>query len=398
MLVVDDDPLACRELAQVVEEEGHDVVWYTSPRDALAAAQGIPPDAVIAGVRIGDTSGAALVRELEAIDPQVASLLVTSASDSEATAEANARVGPLRRVHKPVEAADLVPKLAAQLDRRQLLCELEAMHATLHQRDRALRASKRVVERTEAELESTSTELETATERLVRAEQLAAVGRVLAGIAHELDRQLALVGYAEAIKSQVADDPELEQLADIIVSAQKRLASMVEEIRDFASGGDDAIDREPADLASVVDEALHFIEFDPDGAKRVIDRVFHARPLLALHRQKFSQVVLNLVSNAVLATEPGDTIEVEIDVDRGRGLASLVVRDRGCGMPGEVLRRLGEPFFTTRGDKGSGLGVGVCKRIVIEHGGALVFESEVGEGTTARVTMPLLAGAEEDVG
>jgi signal transduction histidine kinase len=65
-------------------------------------------------------------------------------------------------------------------------------------------------------------------------------------------------------------------------------------------------------------------------------------------------------------------------------------------MPPEVVGRLGEPFFTTRGNRGSGLGVGICKRIVEEHGGALTFESAVGRGTTARVTVPLLA--DSDVG
>lgn len=399
VLVVDDDPLACRELAAAIEREGHDVAWYTSPIDAIAAAGEVPPDAVIAGLRVGDREGAALIRELEAIDPQLASLMLTSATDADGTADATARVGPLRQVHKPVDASDLIPKLSAQLVQRQLVCDLEAMQATLFQRDRALRASKRQVERTAAELEDTHSELETATERLVRAEQMAAVGRVLAGVAHELDRQLALVGYAEAIKSRVSSDPELVELADIIVAAQKRLVGMVEEIRDFATGQEhEPIAREPADLASAVDEALRLLDFDPDGRKRTLERSYLARPLVALHRQKFAQVVLNLVSNAVLATEPGDTVTVEIDVDRGRKLALLTVSDRGCGMPAEVLRRLGEPFFTTRGDRGSGLGVGICKRIVVEHGGALVFESEVGRGTTARVTLPLLPGAEAVVG
>lgn len=405
VFVVDDDPLAARELAaQIARDTGFEVESFVSAREALGAASQTPPDALIAGLRMTDMSGPALIREIQDIDPELASLLVTSASDADATSEAVGLVGPLRHVHKPLDRADLLPKLMAVLERRQLVLDLQAMHATLDQRDRALRASRRQMERTEAELESTSTELETATARLVKAEQLAAVGRVLAGIAHELDRQLALVGYAEAIKSRVAHDAELVELADIIVNAQKRLAVMVDEIRDFVSGSLDRsesgkepgkepgkeIDREPADLAAIVDEALNIMTFDPDVRQRTLERDYHGRPLVMLHRQKFSQVVLNLVSNAVLATRPGDVVSVELDEDLRRGVAVVTVTDRGTGMPADVLRRLGEPFFTTRGDRGSGLGVGVCRRIVEEHGGTLAYESEVGVGTTARVTVPLI--------
>jgi signal transduction histidine kinase len=91
-------------------------------------------------------------------------------------------------------------------------------------------------------------------------------------------------------------------------------------------------------------------------------------------------------------------VTVELDEDTRRGLAILTVTDRGTGMPEEVLRRLGEPFFTTRGDRGSGLGVGVCRRIVEEHGGTLSFESKVGVGTIARVTVPLIDLDDEPTG
>jgi signal transduction histidine kinase len=94
------------------------------------------------------------------------------------------------------------------------------------------------------------------------------------------------------------------------------------------------------------------------------------------------------VSNAVLATGPGDTIEIELGT-AGGGVV-LTVSDRGVGMSPEVLARLGQPFFTTRGDRGSGLGVGICMKIVEEHGGSLTYSSEEGVGTQARVRLPLL--------
>jgi signal transduction histidine kinase len=414
--VIDDDPLVVTNLAAALAQEaGLEVRTFTSARQVAEAWEALPRtvhepvhgalpdavDAVIVGLKLGDADGLDLLAALAQRDADLVGLVMTSVTDEDATARALAAVGPLRHVVKPCNLADLLPKLRMGLERRRLARALAQSRETLASRDRALAESTRQVEQTAAKLASTHTELRAATERLVQAEQLAAVGRVVTGIAHELSRQLALVGYAEAIKSRVAGDPEIIEFADIIVNAQKRLAAMVDEIRDFAAAeaaeGRSAagLDREPADVAAVVDEALGIMRYDRDVRRRTIARDYQARPLAALHRNKFAQVVINLVSNAVLATEPDDTVTVRLSVDRGQsdpGVAVLTVSDEGAGMPPEVVARLGEPFFTTRGDRGSGLGVGICMRIVEEHGGRLTFESEPGRGTTARVTIPLIDG------
>lgn len=426
IFIIDDDPLMASKLAAALaQESGYDARTITSIE--LLGELEDRPDAVIAGHKSTGLDGLALIQQLQQRDPELVALVMTREADQEGTGQALGAVGPLRHLYKPCSMADLLPRLRDGLERRQLQRSLREARSVLANRNQALVESTREVERAEAELRTTHTELRAATERLVQAEQMAAVGRVAAAIAHELSRQLALVGYAEAIKSRVASDPELVELADVIVAAQRRLAAMVDEIRDFAAadsdGGSHGFRREPADVAAVVDEALAIMRYDRDVCQRRIERRYRARPLSALHHHKFSQVVINLVSNAVQATQPGDVIAVELDIgddgepgggpggaravgavigqdighlvgyDRGvarRRVAVLTVSDPGVGMPADVLARLGEPFFTTRGDRGSGLGVGICMRIVEEHGGTLTFTSQVGRGTTARVTVPLL--------
>lgn len=390
---VDGDPLATRSLTTLLGQEADlETFAYTSAADFRAAAEERPPDAVIVDVTLPGASGIDLVDAMAAADPDLVSLVVTSASDPDATAQALSRVGPLRHVHKPFKPHDLLPRLRAGLERRSLARSLAAARGALEQQHQALRATRAQVERTTAELELTSSELATATERLVEAEHFAAVARVLTGIAHEITSQLALVGYAEAIRSRVAGDPELVDLCDIIVSAHKRLCAMVDQVRDFVTEPHKAsFPREPADVVAVVDEALAILRYDRDVRTRNLVKNYRGRPLAKLHREKFAQVVINLVSNAVLATRPGDTIEVELDTE-ANGMI-LTVSDRGVGMSPEVLARLGQPFFTTRGDRGSGLGVGICMQIVEEHGGSLTYTSEEGVGTQARVRLPLLEGA-----
>jgi signal transduction histidine kinase len=392
--VVDDDPVAVRALeALLAEETNFEVAGFTSSQAAEQAALERAPDAVIADLRMKEPDGLSLIERLSARDSELASLIATGHADGDAATQVLSTLGPLRHVTKPFAGTDVLPKLRAALEHRTVSRELRLVRERLKLRDQALRVSRKQVEHTAQELETTHSELATATERLVEAEQLAAVGRVVTGLAHEIGSQLALVGYAEAIKARVGDDSELAEFADIIVAAQKRLTGLVDEIRDFcephASGHDDTLEREQAELSLIVDEALAILRHDADVRTRKLVRDYRARPLVALHRQKFAQVIVNLVTNAALATRSGETITVEVDsVDSD--FATLTVTDTGCGMPNEVLERLGEPFFTTRGDRGSGLGIGICMRIVEEHGGSLTYCSDLGEGTIAKVRIPLV--------
>jgi signal transduction histidine kinase len=391
---LDDDPLTAQSAAALLGQESDlEVSTFTRLADLRAAALARPPDAVLIEATLTHADGIELVESMMRDDPDLVAIVMTRAGDLDASASALSRVGPLRHVHKPFVAHDLLPKLRGGLERRALARELAGARAALEQQNQALRASRAQVERTTAELEVTSSELATATERLVEAEQLAAVGRVLTGIAHEITSQLALVGYAEAIRTRVDHDPELVELCEVIVNAHKRLCAMVDQIRDFVSEPRRAragMTREPADVMAVVDESLAILRYDRDMRSRNLIKRYRARPLAALNRENFSQVVINLVSNAVLATEAGDTIEVELDSDTGSGELILTVSDKGVGMSPAVLARLGQPFFTTRGDRGSGLGVGICRRIVEAHGGSLTYVSEEGVGTQARVRLPEL--------
>lgn len=380
--ILDDDPLGARQLAEVVAQGvGHEPV-------VAPLAEVGPIGAAVVALR-GRASAA--IAQLRERDPHLPVIAVCMASDADAFAEAAALVGPLAVVTRPVQAAELLPRLAAAIERAQLQRTVDELTRALAARDHALASTRGQAERARAALASTSSELATATERLVVAEQLAAVGRVVTGIAHELGQQLALVGYAEAIKMRVAGDAELVELADVIVGAQRRLLAMVDAIRDFSDESRGPIAREPADLAAVVDEALALLRHDPDVRRRTIARAVDGHPLCLCHHAKLAQVVINLVHNAALATRAGDTIELRVGVDAGGG-ARITVTDHGVGMPPEVVARLGEPFFTTRGDRGSGLGVGICRRIVEEHGGTLAFTSAPGAGTTAEIRLPTLGG------
>jgi signal transduction histidine kinase len=181
------------------------------------------------------------------------------------------------------------------------------------------------------------------------------------------------------------------EFARVIVAAQRRLAALVDEIKDFARGASANYAREPGDVAAAVEEALGILRFDPEARARRVDLQLRARPLGLIHRGKIAQVVVNLVHNAVQATPAGGAVEVTVDENGAAGGARVSVRDHGAGMPPEVLARVGEPFFTTK-ERGSGLGLGISRRVVAEHGGRLEVSSKLGEGTEVIVQLPPLDG------
>ena len=385
--VVDDDPLVTDSLGTALKlETPYQVETFNSATAALAAMPARPPDVLITDFKMPGMDGLALLRAVRQGYPDAVLMLLTGYADKESAIRAINEVGIFQYVEKPWDLQDLLLKIQAGLERRDLTLRLRAANADLERRNEELRRSL-------ADLARAHEEVRVTQDRLVRAERLAAVGRVTSAIAHEIGNQLALVGYAEAIKKKVGrTDPEIAEFCDILLAAQRRLGGMVSEIKDFTRGRDDgSLAREPADVAQVVDEALSILRYDPEVASRKVQRAEGpGRPLARLHRGKFAQVVINLVRNAVQASPPGGEVTVAVEDDSARRRVRVVVTDRGSGMPAEVVARLGEPFFSTR-DGGTGLGIGICRRIVSEHEGELAFDSRPGEGTRATVSLPALA-------
>jgi signal transduction histidine kinase len=383
--VIDDDPLVTESLGTALRlETGYEVRTFTSGTAALAAMPRQPPDVLITDFKMPQFDGLQVLRATRQAYPDAVLILLTGYADKESAIRAINEVGIYQYVEKPWVLDDLLHKIHTGLERRDLALRLRAANADLERRNEELARSLAEVARAHEELRQTH-------ERLIEAERLGAVGRVVSAIAHEIGNQLALVGYAEAIKQKVGEsDPEVAEFAEVIVAAQKRLSAMVTEIKDFArhQGQSGELVLEPADVAACVEEALSILQYDRDVAARMLVKDVRPGPLARLHRGKFAQVVINLVRNAAQASSSGDEIKVSLSERDGRVL--LTVADQGAGMAPDVVARLGEPFFTTRGDRGTGLGVGISRRIAEEHGGTLSFESTPGQGTRATVSLPAL--------
>ncbi|WP_442484334.1 ATP-binding protein [Aeoliella sp. SH292] len=243
------------------------------------------------------------------------------------------------------------------------------------------------------------------TREVVRSEQLASVGFLAAGVAHEINNPLASIALcSESLESRVKQmfesgeleiTPEREVVLSYLDMIQReafRCKQITEKLLDFSRMGDSQ--RHATELRDLVADVIEMLQhLGKYNDKHV--RLEEGEPVIAdLNPQEMKQVVLNLITNGLDSLDAGG--EVCVAVERAGGEARIVVRDNGCGMTDEVIQHLFEPFFTRRrGGQGTGLGLSITYRIVNEHGGNIQATSQgVGHGSQFVVTLPLstLAG------
>jgi two-component system NtrC family sensor kinase len=240
------------------------------------------------------------------------------------------------------------------------------------------------------------------TKEVVRGEQLASVGFLAAGVAHEINNPLASIAWcAESLDSriseamQLSNPPELPA-ADLeilqkylrrIQDEAFRCKGITEKLLDFSRLGD--VEKHDTNLGELVQGVIEMVRHLGTYKHKKIEFDCSEYVLASINTQEIKQVVLNLITNALDSLDAGGTVWISV-AKRGPW-AELIVRDNGCGMSDEVLKHLFEPFFTRRRDgSGTGLGLSITYRIITDHGGTIDPESAgKGRGAKMRVLLPL---------
>ncbi len=262
------------------------------------------------------------------------------------------------------------------------------------------------------ELRRSYDELKQSQQLLVRQEKLASLGRLAAGLAHELNNPLSSVaGFAEALQRRVGSDgvtqpsalAEFQEYVTTIQQEVARAAAIVRRLLDFARQREPAFDL--IDISTVVANAVSFVQRQASLAnQRVVVDPFPERCQVYADAQMLQQVFLNLLTNALDAIEGGGEVRIEARRRREEGGRRLrqhwldvVVSDTGSGISPEDLPKVFDPFFTTKEvGKGTGLGLAVCQSIVEQHQGSIEVRSGgIGEGTVVTVSLPLAEGGQE---
>jgi signal transduction histidine kinase/FixJ family two-component response regulator len=235
----------------------------------------------------------------------------------------------------------------------------------------------------------------------IRASQLAALGELAAGVAHEINNPInGVINYAQLLINRLSDNQN-QDLAQRIVHESNRIASIVGGLLSFARPQQEK--RQPIPLAETLHDclALAGAQLRRDGIAPRLDLPADLPPVSALKYQ-LQQVFLNLISNARYAlnekypgTHPDKHLDISgtpLEID-GQRWVRMLFRDTGTGIPPDILERVRNPFFTTKPPGlGTGLGLSISCGIIENHGGQLTLESVAGEYTTVVVELPATEG------
>ncbi|HXG90799.1 MAG TPA: ATP-binding protein [Blastocatellia bacterium] len=249
------------------------------------------------------------------------------------------------------------------------------------------------------------TEQKKMNEAVIHAEKLASIGRLAAGVVHEINNPLATIAAcAEALNSRVEDinDAELSQdfgeYLQIIRDEAFRCKTITNSLLEFSHQRQ--AEKTAADINQIIEQTLQLTRHHPKlGKMRMVKELDAEVARVYVNEGQMKQIFIALISNAFDAMDDTGTLSIRTrlaDSDLGR-VVSIEFQDTGCGIPAENLQKIFDPFFTTKPlGRGTGLGLSVCYGIVSEHGGKIEVDSTEGVGTTFRVLLPVYREEESD--
>ncbi|WP_280282049.1 sensor histidine kinase [Pseudomonas sp. BN415] len=229
-------------------------------------------------------------------------------------------------------------------------------------------------------------------DKLVHSERLASIGRLAAGVAHEIGNPITGIAcLAQNLREEREGDGEIKELSSQILEQTKRVTRIVQSLMSFAHAGGRQQASEPVCLAEVTQDAIGLLSLNKRSIEVNFFNLCDPQHIVEGDPQRLAQVLINLLSNARDASPVGSAIRVRSEASEHT--VDLVVEDEGSGIPKAIIDRLFEPFFTTKDPgKGTGLGLALVYSIVEEHYGQITIESpadsEHQRGTRIRVTLP----------
>ncbi|MHA3770930.1 response regulator [Verrucomicrobiota bacterium sgz303538] len=380
VVIVDDESSNVRLLERILEMFGCNQIRSTSDsRQALSLCLEFEPDLVLLDLHMPHVDGFEVMQQLQQTTIGVClPILVLTADVTVETKRRALASGAKDFLIKPLDHSEVVLRMKNLLENRFLHLELE----------------KEVQERT-AQLEETLAQLRSTQEQVIKQERLRALGMMAGGIAHDFNNALTMVlGYGELLFPYLqhhASPKEIGYLRNMISAAQDA-THVVSRLRDFYRPVTGSDVRVSVDIREVIDQAISLTspkwssKSMADGVQIEVVTDLLAVPRVSGNAAELREVLTNLIFNSVDAMPGGGRIVVGAQEEDGG--VRITVRDSGVGMSDDERERCLEPFFTTKGERGTGLGLAVVYGIIQRHKGHIEIESQKGVGTAFSFWLP----------
>lgn len=381
VLLIEDDTLFARMLAAVFANEQDQIIthtWASSLADGLSRLPERLYDVILLDLSLGDSRGLDTLRAIRNASNGIPIVVLTGLSSRELGAGA-LRLGANDYQVKGGEPSGIIRAMRNAIERNQI----------------------------QARLLEAQTSLRSAEAALIQAEKMESVGRLAAGVAHEVKNPLSILQMGiDALARLPANRDEmpagiLQDMSDAINRARGIINGLLNFSQPTQPGG-----AERVELGHLMEEALRMVAHELRSKHITVERDFEAKtPLLLLERSSILQVFVNLYLNACQAMDPGGTLRLSLHTHRfdavgegvgrratdqfrlGQQVVIATVADSGPGISTEALPKIFDPFFTTKAQgEGTGLGLFVCRNIVSLHGGRIVLENGASGGAVATLT------------
>jgi CheY-like chemotaxis protein len=370
ILIAEDDTTSRVILDDILTRLGHEVVAVTNGQEAWATFNRDHVSLIISDWMMPDLDGLELCRRIRAENRAKYTyiILLTALEGKESYLEA-----------MEAGADDFATK---PLDSDQL-------HARLRVAERILGLQRDLVQ------------LELSQQQIVQQERLRALGEMASGIAHDFSNALSsVVGFSSLLlqhPDELDDREKVLRRLELIHTAGLGAAQLVRRLREFCRHRDETEAFLAVDVNEVVRTAVALTEprwktqTQAAGVSIHMETDLGTVPSVDGNVSELRDVLMNLIFNAVDAMPQGGTLRIATAVDASRGPVLVTVTDTGVGMTEEVRRRCLEPFFTTKGERGTGLGLAMAYGVIQRHRGTFDIESQLGRGTTFRIRLPACA-------
>jgi len=391
ILVIDDEEAARFGIRKALEREQYLVELATNGQEALQKIREFSPHVVISDINMPQMDGITLLKEMSRLEVPAPVILIT-AHGSESVAAQGLRAGAYDYLAKPFEVDD--PRKAVR---------------NAAEKQRLLESNRRYL----ADLEKTLAELKNSQTERIQAEKMAALGRLVAGVAHEVNSPLGalssaldtfgrayvriteLLGSGGQDRSAVAGKTAslkstMEQTLQVAQSACQRMDSLVKTMRRFAN-----LDHAPlrrADIRDCIESTLALLNHELRGEIRMA-RDFGSAANIECYPMELNQLFTCLLMNSIEAIEGGG--EIRIRTWEADDRLMVRIEDSGRGIAREHIEKIFDLGFTTKGvGVGTGLGLPTCQKIVEKHHGTIEVESQPGAGTVVTLGLPMTGLAE----
>ncbi len=372
-ILVIDDEVGPRESLRILLKTRYDVHCADSVDEGIRLLKEVSPSLIIMDIRMPGKNGIEGLREIRAIDPNVAVVMLTGYGALE-TAQEAIRLGANDYLKKPFDTDNILEVVQTQVAR------------TDYERRRS-----RAVE----EMQNLNNAL---VEELASKEQLASIGQASSEFVHDIRNPLTIVvGYVDLLSEQLRSaeqelGPEFREAVDYLDVIEKNVQRCHELSRMWQNHSrGDLNQMEETRVSSLMDELATGVEPLLESCHIRLERDLQAaRDTVRAAPAQLLRAIHNIIANAIHAVDQQEDGAIRLrTVEEGDRLA-IVIEDNGCGIPEEKRKNIFEAYYTTKEKgKGTGLGLYISKKIIEDHNGDIEIQSEVGRGTGVTIRLPL---------